>query len=431
VIAALETGQSLGDGDLRLTFETWESSVRSYCRRFPVVLTRAKGHMVWDRRGRSYLDFMSGAGALNYGHNHDRLRRALLRYIEEDGIAHSLDFHTEAKARFIQEFNRVILAPRGLEYRFQFTGPTGTNAVEAALKVARRATGRQSVVAFTNGFHGMTLGALAAAGSRKRRVAAGVPLHEVIRLPFDGYGRVGFDGLDYLQAALDDPSSGIDAPAAVLLEVVQGEGGLNAASAAWLQRVQSICRERGILFIVDDIQAGCGRTGPFFSFDGLGVQPDIVCLAKSIGGYGLPLALILIKPWCDRQEPGEHAGTFRGNNLAFVTGAAALSFWTDTAFLDQHRMNCDALNEWLQRLPGAWGVQSTPGRGMMRGMAWGDPTIAGKVSAAAFERGVIIETCGGSGQVLKLMPPLVIEPEALRSGLRIIAEAIAAVSDDQ
>ena len=310
--------------------EAHESEVRSYCRSWPTVFDRALGAEIWDTDSRRYLDFFSGAGALNYGHNHPVLKKALIDYLTDDGVVHSLDMFTKAKGEFLATFDQILLAPRGLDYRVQFPGPTGTNAVEAALKLARKVKGREQVVSFTNAFHGMTLGSLAVTGNSMKRNGAGIPLAHTTPMPFCNYMEEG-SGLDYFESLLADSGSGLDLPAAVIVETVQGEGGINVASFEWLRRLSELCQDNDILLIVDDIQMGCGRTGPFFSFEPAGIVPDIVCLSKSISGYGLPMALTLLKPEIDEWEPGEHNGTFRGHNPAFVTATAALrEFWTDS-----------------------------------------------------------------------------------------------------
>jgi diaminobutyrate-2-oxoglutarate transaminase len=409
-------------------FDELESNVRSYCRRFPVVFTGARGHLLTDANGRVYLDFIAGAGALNYGHNHPVLKQALIRYLSEDGPIQSLDLHTAAKAEFLRRFRDVILAPRGLEYRVQFTGPTGANCVEAALKVARRATGRPGVVAFTGGFHGGSIGALAASANLAKRAAAGTALSGVVHLPYDGYLDGALDTIAYLEAVLDDPSSGVEAPAAIVLETVQGEGGLGTASTEWLGRLERAARQRGILLIIDDIQAGCGRTGRFFSFEEAGLTPDLICLAKSIGGYGLPMALTLIRPDLDVLRPGEHAGTFRGQNLSFVAATAALDLWARPDFAGALTDRCAQLAGRLagwQRRFRALGL-TAKGRGMFRGLAFRRADTAGLLAAAAFEKGLLVETSGARGQVLKIMPPIVIEPAALDEGLDILEELLVA-----
>ncbi|WP_129306972.1 diaminobutyrate--2-oxoglutarate transaminase [Streptomyces sp. L2] len=411
-------------------FDELESAVRTYCRRFPAVFTRASGHLMWDEQGREYVDFLSGAGALNYGHNPAGAKAALVEYLLADGPAHGLDLHTSAKARFLERFREVVLAPRGLDYRVQFTGPTGTNAVEAAFKTARRVTGRTDIVAFTGGFHGLSLGALAASATAFKRGAAGVPLGHVTRMPYEGYFGPDTDTVDHLTRLLDDPGSGVDKPAAVIVETVQGEGGLAVASPGWLRRLAEAVRARDILLIVDDIQAGCGRTGTFFSFEDAGIVPDLVCLSKSVSGYGMPMALTLIRPDLDRLGPGEHSGTFRGNNLAFVTAAACLEHWADPEFTARLRAHATVLDGLLTELAARHPeLGCAPrGRGLIRGLAFTDDTTADRVSRAAFERGLLVETSGARGQVLKLMPPLVTGEEDLRHGVRILAGALESVS---
>ncbi|TIS62176.1 MAG: aminotransferase class III-fold pyridoxal phosphate-dependent enzyme, partial [Mesorhizobium sp.] len=291
-------------------FDRMESEVRSYVRSFPVLFDRGVGTTLTAADGQEYLDFFGGAGALNYGHNNPAFKQALLDYIERDGIVHSLDLATTAKKGFIEAFERYILKPRGLTYKLQFTGPTGANAVEAALKLARQVTGRSNIVAFTGSYHGVSAGSLAATANKEMRAAAGFPLAHVTSLPYEGYLGDSFDTIDYLEKLLADPSSGFDNPAAVILEAVQGEGGINPASVEWLQRLRELTSRHGIVLILDDIQAGVGRTGKFFSFEPSGIVPDIVTLSKSLSAYGTPMALVLIKPDLDVWKPAAHTGTF-------------------------------------------------------------------------------------------------------------------------
>lgn len=410
------------------TFERLESEVRGYCRSFPAVFSSAKGAWMTDTEGHRYLDFFAGAGVLNYGHNPDKIKQALLGYLMRDGITHTLDMYSEAKQRFIERFDQVILQPRGLRYKFQFPGPTGTNAVEAALKLARKVTGREQVVGFTNAFHGMTLGALAVTGNGFKRAGAGVPLGHSASVPFDGYLGADTDTLDYFEALLKDSGSGMDMPAAVIVETVQAEGGVNVASAEWLQRLRRITAEHGIVLIVDDIQVGCGRTGRFFSFEEAGIVPDIVTLSKSLSGYGLPLALVLIKPELDQWAPGEHNGTFRGHCPAFVTATAALAFWETEALAHGVQKKARFVEQRLlamaQRLAPEAKVR---GRGLIWGIEFGNATLAGRVSQACFERGLVIETAGIDDQVLKLLPSLTITEQELAHGLDVIEDSLRAV----
>ncbi len=417
----------------KTVFQKRESRVRSYARHFPLLFARAEGSYLYDVQGKAYLDFLSGAGSLNYGHNHPVLRDALVRYIRDCGVTHSLDLHTTAKAEFLETLETLILRPRDLPYVVQFTGPTGANAVEAALKIARKYTGRRSIVAFTNGFHGVTLGALAMTGNSHHRGAACQELTGAIRMPFEGYLGPGIDTLEYFEKTLNDASSGIDHPAAVIVETVQGEGGLNTASAAWLRNLQALCRRHDMLLIVDDIQAGCGRTGAFFSFEEAGITPDIVTLSKSLSGLGLPFAVTLFRRELDVWRPGEHNGTFRGNNHAFVTAAATLQhFWSDDAFEREVRRKAQHMRKRLAQIAeNAEHELRVKGRGLMQGLAFADPPLAGAVSREAFRRGMIIETSGPSDEVIKCLCPLTISMEDLERGLTILEESVAAVLSQQ
>lgn len=413
-------------------FERRESEVQSYARSFPVTFHRAAGCWLTDTEGNSYLDFLAGAGSLNYGHNHPTLRDALVEYIQDDGIAHGLDMHTKAKSAFLESFEKRILEPRGLDYKVMFTGPTGTNAVEAALKLARRAKGRENIISFTNGFHGVTLGALAMTGNVHHRHVAGVTLSGATPMPFDGYFGESADSTDYLDRVLSDGSSGVDLPAAVIVECVQGEGGINAASMEWLQSLEKVCRKHDVLMIVDDIQAGCGRTGTFFSFEPAGIEPDIVTLSKSLSGMGLPFAVTLFRPELDLWEPGEHNGTFRGNNHAFVTATTALeTFWKDDSFAAEVRAKGELLGKRLAEMAEKYGngELSLRGRGMMQGIAFPNGKTAGRVTEKAFERGLLIETSGSDDEVVKCLCPLTISEAELTRGLEILEAAMAECVD--
>ncbi|NRQ39771.1 diaminobutyrate--2-oxoglutarate transaminase [Nonomuraea sp. NN258] len=412
-------------------FEELESEVRTYCRRFPAVFARASGHLMWDDTGRAYVDFMSGAGALNYGHNHPGIVAAVADYLRAEGPVHALDLHTTAKARFLRRFSEVVLEPLGLRYRLHFTGPTGANAIEAAFKTARRVTGRTDIVAFTGGFHGLSLGALAASATALKRGAAGVPLTHVTRMPYDGYLGEGVDTVDHLVKMIDDPGSGVDLPAAFVVESVQGEGGLAAASPQWLRRLAAVAGERQIPLILDEIQTGCGRTGEFFGFTEAGVVPDLVCLSKSLSGLGLPMSLLLVRPELDLLGPGEHSGTFRGNNLAFVAATAALDLWAEPGFRAAVRRTAGELRAGLTGLAARWRHLgcTVRGRGLILGLSFAEERLPGRVSSAAFRRGLLVETSGARGQTLKIMPPILIGDDGLRQGLDLLHEAISTVSE--
>ncbi|MCY0938225.1 diaminobutyrate--2-oxoglutarate transaminase [Streptomyces sp. H34-S4] len=408
-------------------FETVESEVRSYCRAWPVVFERATGSRLYDEHGRGYLDFFAGAGSLNYGHNNPVLKRALLDYLERDGITHGLDMSTTAKRAFLETFRSHILEPRALPYKVMFPGPTGTNAVEAALKLARKVKGRESVVSFTNAFHGMSLGSLAVTGNAFKRAGAGVPLVHGTPMPFDNY--LGGRTPDFLwfERLLEDQGSGLNHPAAVIVETIQGEGGINVARAEWLRTLADLCRRRDMLLIVDDIQMGCGRTGEFFSFEEAGITPDIVTLSKSISGYGLPMSLCLFKPELDLWEPGEHNGTFRGNNPAFVTATAALeTYWGDSVLRERTLVQGGRIESALRELCGEHARLGATYRG--RGMVWGieftRKDLAAEVCRRAFEHGLLIETSGPEGEVVKLLPPLTVTGDELDEGLAVLARSV-------
>lgn len=406
-------------------FEALESEVRSYCRNFPTVFTKASGYQLWDRDGREYIDFFAGAGALNYGHNNQRIKSKLIDYLMDDGITHSLDMATEAKEKLLERFHEVILKPRKLHYKVMFPGPTGTNSVESALKLARKVTGRETIMSFTNAFHGMTIGSLSITGNETKRKGAGMPLTNSISMPFDSYFGSEADTVSYIERFLEDNGSGISLPAAIILETVQGEGGINVARFDWLRKIEELCRRWNILLIVDDVQVGCGRTGPFLSFEPAGIYPDIVCLSKSIGGYGIPLAMTLIKPEYDLWDPGEHNGTFRGHNLGFVAATEALSYWENDQFSQEILEKGEKVRLFLENL-----VQHYPemkgevrGRGLIQGIAIGVEGLAEKICAAAFDRGLIMETSGPNSEVVKIMPPLIIDEEGLEKGLNILEES--------
>lgn len=416
-------------------FERLESNVRGYCRSFPVVFEKAQGAVLEDARGNTWIDFLAGAGTLNYGHNNPALKEKLIEYLQKDGLLHGLDLHTAAKQRFLEVFEKHVLFPLELTYKVQFTGPTGTNAVEAALKLARKITGRTGVVSFTNGFHGVSLGSVAATGNSHFRDAAGVPLGNTTFMPYDGYFGEDVDTLDYFRKYLEDSSSGLDLPAAVILETVQGEGGINVASFSWLRRLEEICQEFEILLIVDDIQVGCGRTGTFFSFEEAGIVPDIVTLSKSLGAYGLPMSVVLMKSELDIWKPGEHNGTFRGNNLAFVAAAEAIElYWKDREFSRAIKAKGKTIEKRLDAIAGRFNNITLDVRG--RGMIWGVacrecPALADAISQVAFRRGLVIETSGTDSHVLKFLPPLTISEIDLKEGLDIVERSFEEVLGDE
>lgn len=340
---------------------------------------------------------------------------------------HALDMSTRAKGEFLAEFRDVILQPRNLSYKVQFCGPTGSDAVEAALKLARKATGRNGIIAFSGAYHGMTLGSLSATGGSSARRAAGVPLTGTTFLPYESGPWGDFDSIDLLEKIFCDASFGIDLPAAVIVEPVQMEGGIFPASSLWLNRLREITHTYGVLLIVDEIQTGCGRTGSFFCFEQSGINPDIVTLSKSISGYGYPMAIVLISPELDVWQPGEHSGTFRGNQLAFVAGASALSFWKDPSFLSNLQDLSCQLQEFGQTLTAADPRLATRGVGMVLGIdmaQMGGSKRAAETQRECFLRKLIVEVCGRDNEVVKIMPPLNVEADTFEEGLDVLREVL-------
>jgi len=411
-------------------FDEIESEVQCYARAFPRLFNKAQGEYLYDNEGNQYLDFLAGAGTLNYGHNNPVFKKKLIEYIEQDGITHGLDLHTKAKGEFLNTFNEKILKPRNMEYMVQFTGPTGANAVETAMKLARKIKQKETIISFTNGYHGVTLGALPVADNQHHRGGAGMLLTGVDTLPYDGYMGDEIDTTSYLDKVLTDSSSGVDHPAAIIVETVQGEGGITAASFAWLKNIEKICRKHDLLLIIDDIQAGCGRTGTFFSFDDIGIKPDIITMSKSLSGYGLPFALVLLKPEHDIWKPGEHNGTFRGNNLAFVTAKAAIDhYWSDDLFSKEVKRKGKYIYERIQKIIDTYGEGNftSRGRGMFQGINCVSGELANKITKLAFKNGLMIETSGADDHVIKFLCPLTISDQNLKHGMDILENAIETV----
>ena len=406
------------------TEERLESNVRYYCRKFPARFDRAKGCYLFAG-DKSYLDFFSGAGALNYGHNNESIKQKLIEYIQNDGIIQSLDLDTVATEKFLRSFSEIVLQPRELDYKIMFCGPTGTNAVEAALKLAKKVTGRNGVVAFSGSFHGMTAGSMAVSWSRYKQLQGAD--FDVTFAPYPFSPDDASDSLGYLKNAFSDDKSGKQRPAAVILETVQAEGGVIVAGSKWLSDLASLCKEYGVLLIVDDVQVGCGRTGNFFSFERAGIVPDIVALAKSIGGYGLPLSLLLFKPGCDLWRPGEHNGTFRATQLSVVAATAALEYYKNDDLMKKVREDCLFIERFFdEEIAPVDPRISRRGIGLIHGLDFSavGEGVAERVRAECFLRGLVIETSGRRSSVLKLLPPLVIEKEELRRGLTIIRDSI-------
>lgn len=413
-------------------FNTYESEVRGYIRSFPTIFDTSKDAEIWDTEGKRYIDFFAGAGALNYGHNNSKVNAAVIEYMQRNGIGHALDMGTVAKRDFIEAFVTKILQPRHLNYKLQFVGPTGTNAIETALKIARKVKGRKQVMSFTNGFHGMSMGSLSITGNQYYHDDSyGVPGY-TYQVPFHDYLGDKVDTIAYLRKILEDASSGTELPAAIVLETIQAEGGINVAGAQWLKDLRKVCDDFDILMIVDDIQVGNGRTGDFFSFERAGIQPDIVTLSKSIG-TGQPMSLVLIKPELDKWSPGEHSGTFRGNNLAFVAAATAINeYWSDDTFSNEIKAKAELIEERMKDLALSFPhlTRDVRGHGFIWGIQFRDPELCGSVCSTCFENGLVIETAGSESDVIKFLGPLVITEALINEGFDILKDAIKKCSAD-
>lgn len=411
------------------TFEKYESSVRSYCRHFPKVFTNAKGAVITDEDGNDYIDFFCGAGAVNYGHNNEYIKSKMVEYLSTDGIIHALDMYTVPKRDFIETLQNKILEPRGYNYKIQFTGPTGTNGIEAALKLARKTTGRRNIFAFMGCFHGMTLGALSLTTEMYARNGANATFVDCTHIPAP-YMFEGFDVINYMQTLLDDDHSGVEKPAAVVMETVQAEGGIRVFDDQFLRDVRDFCTRNDILMIVDDVQVGCCRSGSFFSFERAGITPDIVVMSKSIGGLGMPLAIVLIKEELDDWKPGEHNGTFRGNQLSFIAGKASFEYLLENNVEAETVRKGEIVKSFVEKeiLPLDSRLELR-GIGLIWGIDFGkiDANLSEAVIEKCFEKNLICECAGRAGAVVKIMPPLVIEDELLLKGLEIVKTAIKEV----
>ena len=350
---------------------------------------------------------------MNYGHNNLFFKEKLISYIQSDMITHSLDMATEIRIEMICNFQKLILKKRNLDYKIQFTGPTGTDAIEASLKLARKYTGRKNIVYFSNSFHGMSMGSLSITPKKNR---IGIPVGYSLEFPFykpDSNDNFALDS--YLKTIEQS-----EYPAAIVLETIQAEGGVNVASIEWLQNIEKLSKKYGILLIVDDIQVGVGRVGDFFSFERAKIKPDIICLSKSLSGYGMPLSMILINPPIDVWDSGEHSGTFRGFNLAFVTAnEALLQYWSNDEFSKRIKVISNLFREKLLKVAESR-FFSLYGLGFIYGIDVHDSEYASLIRKKAFDNGLLFETCGPKKSIIKLIPPLTITLKDLEMGLDIL-----------
>jgi len=408
------------------TIRRLESEVRSYSRSFPVLFEKAKDAFLFDAGGTRYIDFFAGAGTINYGHNNEYMKRKIFDYLENDGIVHGLDMATVAKEELLLKMEATLFKPKNLDYKVQFTGPTGTNAVEAALKLARMVKKRSNIISFTNGYHGLTMGSMSVTANAYYRDEAFINRSDVSFMPYDGYLGKHVNTAKYLRRFLEDNSSGVDIPSAIILETVQGEGGIRVAGDEWLREVEKICRDFDILLIVDDIQVGNGRTGHFFSFEKSGIKPDIVTLSKSFSGFGLPMSVVLFRRDLDIWKPGQHTGTFRGNNLGFICASVALDYWKDDRFSKEIFRKGKILHKRLNKISAKYPQLHTEvrGRGFVYGMGLSTGEIAKKILTECFHNKLILESAGARNNVIKFLAPLTITDEVLEEGLDILEHSI-------
>lgn len=401
-----------------------ESRVNSYGAQFGKQIVRARNEYFYTTDNQAYFDLFSSAGVANFGHNNPSIKNRLIEYLQEDGPTHCLDFFTSAKSEFISLFENTILPQRYRGcYHYYFSPPAGTLAIEAAIKYARNATGRQEIACFTNAFHGLSYNALSLTGNSAKRTSAYTDLASVVRLPYDQYMGPNVDVMAMYEKLLGDESSGYGAPAAVIFETIQAEGGINTCSAAWYEQLLELCAKKGIITIADEIQVGCGRAGGFFSFEALSTNyPDIICLAKSLSGFGLPMSLVLVKKQYDTLSRGENSGTFRGNALAVKSATFMLDTFVSDGFRHGLNTNERILHDAMEAIASHRPVL---GRHMIYGIDLGCTSTAQKVLEQLREEHILVEQCGGKNQVIKIMPPLVSEADNLRQALDTVVRVVS------
>ncbi|MFF9054494.1 diaminobutyrate--2-oxoglutarate transaminase family protein [Streptomyces erythrochromogenes] len=423
------------DGILRRQAQR-ESAARTYARSLPIVPVRARGLTIEGADGRRYLDCLSGAGTLALGHNHPVVLEAVRGVLDSGAPLHVLDLATPVKDAFTTELFANLPPALAADARIQFCGPAGTDAVEAALKLVRTATGRSGLLAFTGAYHGMSAGALDASGGAHEVRVTRLPYPQDFRCPFGVGGAEGAElAARWTENLLDDPKGGVAQPAGLIVEPVQGEGGVNPAPDAWLRRMREITAARGIPLIADEVQTGVGRTGAFWGVDHAGVVPDVMVLSKAIGG-SLPLAVIVYRSGLDVWTPGAHAGTFRGNQLAMAAGTATLAFVRENRLAERAAVLGDRMLAALRGLAsGHPSIGDVRGRGLMIGLELVDPdtgaaapALAAAVRQECLERGLIVELGGRHGAVVRLLPPLTLTDEQAAAVLDRLADAIPAAA---
>lgn len=419
-----------------------ESAARTYARSLPIVPVRARGLTIEGADGRRYLDCLSGAGTLALGHNHPVVLEAIKKVIDSGAPLHVLDLATPVKDAFTTELFATLPGRFADDARIQFCGPAGTDAVEAAFKLVRAATGRSGLLAFTGAYHGMTAGALAASGGAEDVRVTRLPFPQDYRCPFGIGGEAGArTAARWTESLLDDPKSGTPAPAGMILEPVQGEGGVNPAPDGWMRRMREITEDRSIPLIADEVQTGVGRTGAFWAVEHSGIVPDVMVLSKAIGG-SLPLAVIVYRSGLDTWQPGAHAGTFRGNQLAMAAGTATLAYVRENGLAERAGVLGDRMLASLRSLAADHPcIGDVRGRGLMIGVevvdpetrprgtgteAPPDPVLALAVQQECLRRGLIVELGGRHSTVVRLLPPLTLTDEQATAVIDRLADALAA-----
>lgn len=430
-----------------------ESNARTYPRKFPIAIKKAKGSVVTDVEGNTYLDFLCGAGTLALGHNDSEITQTMIDLLQSEAPLHSLDLTTPVKDTFVHTLLSLLPEELRQHGKLQFCSPSGTDAVDAAIKLCKTATGRSSVIAFGGGYHGMGHGALALTGNLNAKNNVNGLMSDVhffpypysYRCPFGLGGEAGVDAAcAYFERTLKDPESGITRPAAVILEPIQGEGGVIPAPVKFLQTVRRVTEELGIPMIVDEIQCGVGRSGKFFAFEYAGITPDVILTSKAIGG-SQPMAVVIYHEKLDAWQPGAHAGTFRGNQIAMAAGTVVMKRVSDPAFLTEVQEKGAHLEKALLKLKQEVSIiGDIRAKGLMLGIEFVDPRgekdqlgslpcsgdIATRVQQECFKNRLIMEKGGRHGSVMRCLCALNVTHDEIETMLKITEQAIRKVDAD-
>ncbi len=429
----------------------FESSARSYPRKFPFALNRAKGVILEDVEGNRYIDFLCGAGTLALGHNDERVNRAMVDLINSGSPLHTLDLTTPAKDRFVETIHSILPFGMAKDVKIQFCSPSGTDATDAAIKLCKIATGRSSVIAFSGGYHGMGHGAMAVTGNcfAKSQVPNIMPGVQFMPYPYSYRCPMGLGGDEgtkacgaYFERLLKDPESGVSKPACVIIEPIQGEGGVIPAPVEFLQTIRRVTAELDIPLICDEIQCGMGRSGKVFAFEYAGIVPDVILASKAIGGTQ-PMSVVIYNKKLDQWGPGSHAGTFRGNQLAMAAGTVVMETIREPEFLAEVVRKGNLFRERLLALQKECPIiGDVRGKGLMLGIEFVDPkgqtdimghpmesgTICAAVQKLCFEHGLVMEKGGRNGSVMRCLTALNIPDEDLEKGICIFEETVREIN---